>query len=151
MKNFLLETGISTARSFNRSLAVLIAWFLLSYLLLNVISPSAPDAVAQTQGSYSSFAVSVIAVPIVENALFVAILIILEGDKSFSRTVTIASGVAAALHMSWRAIPAFGLFFVIGCFYFRNRLTSPKWAFWGGVLMHGLFNIPASLAMFLNA
>lgn len=91
----------------------------------------------------------VVAAPLIENFIFTKVLNFFMYENSRS-TAFVGALIAAAVHASFRSLIAFGIFYIIAAIYLTNAKDNPRYAFWLGVLVHAIFNIPGSLVPLLE-
>lgn len=148
----LFNKQMNAKQCFLNALKILAAWmaFSLFVVLAFASEPSltSSDNVGQAT---ANLLIGILLVPLVENFLFIRALDYLSSSQPTAKTALVAAAVAATLHFSWRAVAAFGLFFVISAIYITYRDNSQRFAFWGGVGLHMIFNLPGSALAFMYA
>ncbi|RTL39041.1 MAG: hypothetical protein EKK53_18055 [Burkholderiales bacterium] len=124
-------------------------WLAFSVLIIALGNPGPPSNVAPSADLFELLE-SIAIAPLVENAIYIALLSLVDATNRQNLVAAIFAAVMALFHWPWRAIPAFGLFFIIALFCMANRNRRPRFAFWGGVILHSMFNLPAALATYFD-
>lgn len=108
-----------------------------------------PDTSLNLAEAVAVFATGVVAAPLIENFIFTRVLKFFLHENPRSAAF-ISALIAAALHASFRSLIAFGIFYIIAAVYITNAKDNPRYAFWLGVLVHSISNIPGSTVPLLE-